>query len=423
MKLFGVTAPTTGSGKTTVTLAFLSRLPNSTGFKVGPDYIDGGLSSAVTGNRTWNIDRWIQGRAYENVLAHASENYDYGVVEGVMGLHDSGSVIDLSTYYYFRKFSIPYVLVVDVSKTAESAYYMAKGFLGHLALGVVLNGYGSERHLDMVSSPFRKHGIRIIGAIPRNNEFTIPERHLGLHTAQELTGLKEKANSVSRYLDLSFTETLPERKFVQKPEPQMMNTGKNIWVAHDKAFSFYYADSLKTLEALGNVHYFSPLKGEYPENPHMVYLGGGYPELYPNELSRNVKLREDLAAFSESGGLVIAECGGLMFLEREMDTETGPVPMAGVFSGSVRKNSRLTLGYTKLRARSSSLLFAKGEIAMGHEFHYSTIDDSGTKTLVNLLGKGIDGMDGLSTKNTFGSYSHFSLGRYSRRLSRKLGSF
>ncbi len=420
MKLFGVAAPTTGSGKTSITLAILSRLGKATAFKIGPDYIDGGLSSAITGNRTWNIDRWIQGRAYSQVIPAAAQKFDFGVVEGVMGLRDSGSPIDLSTYYYFRKFRIPYILVVDVSRMAESAYYLARGFLGPLSLGVVLNRYGSERHLEMVSRPFREHGVRIIGAVPGSSEYTIPERHLGLHTASEITGLREKAAAMAAHIDMSFLDDLPERAFIMPNLKERPSAGKSIWVAQDKAFNFYYADSITALEGLGSLNYFSPIAGEYPEDPDLVYFGGGYPELYPSELSSNNRLRKIIADFSESGGNIIAECGGLMYLEKNMETDQGVFPMAGIFQGTVRKNSRLTLGYTKLMATENTPLFRKGEIAMGHEFHYSTIQDPGRKALHNLIGRGIDGDDGLVLKNTMGSYSHFSLSRYSKRLRKAL---
>ena len=420
MKVFGITAPMTGSGKTTVTLAFLSRLKNSTGFKIGPDYIDGGLSSRVTGNRTWNIDRWIQGKAYSSVLAGAASKYDYGVVEGVMGLYDSGSPINMSTYYYFRKFSIPYVLVIDVSKLAESAYYIAKSFITRFTLGVVINRYASQRHLEMVSKPFTEHGIPIIGAIPREDRFTVPERHLGLHTGQEMDDILEKASLVSNYLEMDFIENLPEREFQQPSPARISGGGKKIWIALDRAFNFYYADSIWALERIGNVNYFSPVSGEYPENPDMVYFGGGYPELYAPELSANHALSGMIRDYSESGGNIIAECGGLMYLEKEMETESGVYSLGGIFNGTVKKNERLTLSYTQLKAVQDSLLFRKGEVVRGHEFHYSSIVDQGEKSLVNIIGKGIDGMDGLKIKNTLGSYSHFSLNRYSKRLERKI---
>ncbi|MCL5782338.1 MAG: cobyrinate a,c-diamide synthase [Candidatus Thermoplasmatota archaeon] len=420
MKVIGISAPMTGSGKTSVTLAVLSHLKNAIAFKIGPDYIDGGLSSVISGTRTMNLDRWIQGRNYVHLFAEASRKYDYGVVEGVMGLHDSGSQNNLSTHYYFRKFGIPYILVVDVKKMAESAYYMARGSLGSGAIGVIINNYVSEKHLEMVAREFRKRGVKIIGAIPYMEELKIPGRHLGLHTSLEVGNLREIAEKISRYIDFSFLEDLPD---VTYPLPKRNNAGetdKEIWIAYDRAFNFYYADSLSFLEGMGHVRYFSPIEDEVPENPDFIYLGGGYPELYADQLSRSHKLMSFLRDYSESGKPLLAECGGLMYLEGRMESDRGELKMTGIFNGIVRKNSKLKLAYTKLLAKEDTLLFRKGEIAYGHEFHYSDVEDSDPKVLKNLIGRGIDGNDGLQFRNTIGSYSHFSLERYKKRLARSI---
>ena len=423
MKVFGVTAPSTGSGKTTVSMAFLSVLKNSVACKIGPDYIDPGLEKAVSGKNAFNIDRWIDGRPYLDVLNRLSLKYDYAVVEGVMGLYDSGSPIDLSTHFYFHKFAIPYVLVVDCSKTAESTYYIAKGFLGRRCLGVILNNYGSEKHLDMVRKEFTSHGVRIIGAIPRKDEYSIESRHLGLHTGIETENVREKAERVSKYLDLTFLDELNEFKPEHRvPSVSIESSNLNIWVAYDRAFNFYYSRSLEYLDRIGKVTYFSPLAGEYPENADLVYLGGGYPEIYAGDLSRNQKCRSEILKLSESGSGVIAECGGLMYLEDRIVDGDQEFKMAGVFPGSVRMDKRLTLSYTKLLVESGSLMFSRGETVYGHEYHYSTTEDSSPKFLRNLIGRGIDGtMDGLSIKNTQATYSHFSLERYGKRLIRNLG--
>ena len=422
MKVIGITAPSTDSGKTTVTLAILSKLSNSTGVKIGPDYIDGGISSKLTGNRTWNMDRWIQGRNYANILPSLADSFDYAVVEGVMGMYDSGSQIDLSTNYYFEKLEIPYILVVDISKLAESAYHIASGFLRKSNIGVILNKYSSDKHLEMVSREFKKHGVRIIGAIPNDKEYSIPQRHLGLYTSLEIENLRTMAEKISRNIDFSFIEeagTIKSRNVKRKSSSHVLHRNDvKIAVAFDKAFNFYYSDSLFRLEEIGKVQYFSPIKGEPPEDSDFVYLGGGYPELYADELSRNYKVSEFLKNHSESGKPILAECGGLMYLEKEMATDKGNLKMVGVFDGVVNKNSKLTLGYTKLRSKRPSILFGKGELVYGHEFHYSTISDDSEKVLTNILGKGISGEDGIQVHNTLGTYSHFSLSRYFKRLSR-----
>ncbi|MEM0141422.1 MAG: cobyrinate a,c-diamide synthase [Thermoplasmatales archaeon] len=420
MKLIGIAAPMTGSGKTTVSISLLSRIKKSVGIKVGPDYIDTGLLSRVSGQRAWNIDRWIQGKSYGKIFQRLAGKYDVGVVEGVMGLYDSGFKVDVSTMYYFRKFKVPYILVIDVSKLADSAYYIAKSFLSKNAVGVILNKYGSEKHLEMVSKPFKKNRVKIVGAIPADENVAIEERHLGLKTAGEIADVKGIAERVSRHIDFSFLDDLPEYVSNEDSYENGSSGSKSIWVAFDNAFNFYYADSLEALERLGKVHYFSPIKGEIPEDPDLIYIGGGYPELYSEALSSQKKLLKFMKDYSGSGGRAIAECGGLMYLEKEILVNGSRYEMTGVFQGSVSMNNRPVIGYTELSVLKDSILLKKGETARGHEFHYSSINDPGYKSMKNLIGRGIDGYDGRVERNVLGSYSHFSLSAHYKRLQRVL---
>ena len=194
-------------------------------------------------------------------------------------------------------------------------------------------------------------------------------------------------------------------------------------MAYDNAFNFYYGESLDFLGRIGKIHYFSPLKGEIPENPHMIYLGGGYPELYASSLSGNSDLSHALRTFSEQGVPILAECGGLMYLESAFESEGASMKFPGIFGGRVKMTGKLTLGYTKLNVLKDNLLFRRGETVYGHEYHYSEIEDSSEKTMQNILGKGIKGYDGLYKMNTQGSYSHFDLMRYGKRLARSIEKF
>ena len=418
MKIFGISAPYTGSGKTTVTLALLSRLKNSTSVKIGPDYIDKSLHSTVSGINPYNLDRWLQGPGYKNIFLSSIANFDYAVIEGVMGLYDSGSPMKLNSIYYFRRMNIPYILVVDVYKVAESGYYIAKSFITGLCIGVIINNYAGERHLEMVSKPFLDHGIKILGAIPRRKEFELPERHLGLSTDAPEGNIRKIAMKVSEFLNLDFLEDLPEIK----PEPADLfapdqTSGKyNIYIAKDSAFNFYYEDSIETLRRIGEVHYFSPLKNEVPEDADFIYLGGGYPELFSGELSRKFKTLDYIRNFSESGKIIVGECGGLMYMESAIETPNGRNKLLGIFEGLVKENGKLTISYTQMKVIKDTPLFKRNDIVRGHEFHYSSIVDDGEKSMLMEIGKGIDGMDGLISVNSFGSYSHFSLSRYSKRL-------
>ncbi|WP_393971109.1 cobyrinate a,c-diamide synthase [Oxyplasma meridianum] len=423
MKVIGVTAPSTGSGKTSVSLALLSSLNNSVSVKVGPDYIDGSLGSAVSGKPAHNLDRWIQGRDFMRRFRWLSSVYDFAVVEGVMGMYDSGSPVNLSTDYYFRKIGIPYILVIDVSKLAESAYYIAKGFIGRNCIGVVINNFYSEKHLIIVRKAFSDHGVPIIGEIPHAEELKIPERHLGLKTAGEMPDIREKAVHFSQFIDFSFIDKLKDIPLIPEDRKPLLVGGGNIYVAYDNAFNFYYGESLDFLGRIGKLHYFSPLKGEIPENPHMIYLGGGYPELYASKLAEKSHLNHALKTYSDQGVPILAECGGLMYLESTFESKESSLKFPGIFGGSVKMTGKLTLGYTKLNVLKDNLLFRRGEVVYGHEYHYSDIEDSWEKTMQNVLGKGIQGYDGLYSMNTQGSYSHFDLMRYGKRLSGSIAKF
>ena len=414
MKVFGIASPYTGSGKTLATLGFLSAIPGSISFKIGPDYIDGQLHSAVSGHRALNIDRWIQGRSYSLVLKRNS-SYSAGIVEGVMGLYDSGSHMDLSTIYYFKKLGIRYILVVDAEKTAESTYYIAKGFLTKLCIGVIINNYYGEGHLRMVTKTFLDHGVRIIGSIPHDNDLAIKERHLGLVNSIPESRIREIGSKVSGYLDTSFLEEINETESLRNNEDQ--HDGRyRIYVAMDDAFSFYYQSSINFLSRLGSVTYFSPLRGEIPDNPDFIYIGGGYPEIYASRLSSQKTLRRRMKSFSEEGVPIMAECGGLMYLESKLQDGESAYEMCGIFPGKAIMSKKLTIGYTKLRAVNGNPIFRDGEIVYGHEFHYSTIDDDHQKSFITINGHGINGMDGITANRTIGSYSHIDLERYGRRI-------
>lgn len=422
MKLFGITAPFTGSGKTLATLALLSRMQDSISFKIGPDFLDGQIHSSVSGVRSPTIDRWLQGSAYKGIPCYFGEQYSIGIVEGVMGFYDSGMKKDLSTYYYFTRFGIPYIVVLNVWNMAESAFNVAKGFIRKNCLGVIINNYASEKHLEMIRQKFEGKGVRVIGAIPHSNSLSLPERHLGLDNSVDPERIRKIALESGKYIDISFMEDIPDFPCNDMPASGESQGNKNIWIAYDNAFNFYYETSIRSLKRIGEIHYFSPLKDEVPEDPDMVYIGGGYPEIYADTLSKSSKTISGLRDAFESGIPILAECGGLMYLEDRIETERGSRKLTGIFPGVVNANGRLTLSYTRMRAERSSILFRKGETVYGHEFHYSSITDPSEKILRNLTGRGIDGKDGIQYRRTFGSYSHFDLDRYSRRIERAINS-
>lgn len=415
MKLLGITAPFTGSGKTTVTLAIAEYLKNSSIFKIGPDYIDAGLARSITGYAE-NIDRFIEGKNYKKLLCSASSKFDYAVFEGVMGLHDSGLSFDNSTYYYFKKLGIPHLIVIDVSRLAESAYYIYRGMKNPLTLGVIINNYHGEKHLSMVEKEFLKHNVKIYGRIPYDKDVKVEERHLGLKTFLENKDLKEKIRKIQKYINFEFTNDLPELKCSFNENIKKLN--KKIYVAMDRAFNFYYQYNLDLLSSLGNVKFFSPLNNDYVEDADFIYLGGGYPEIYKDTLENSLKTRDSILDNFERGRTIYGECGGLMYLMEKITDGRKDFRMLGIFEGRAIEESRLTLGYTELVAEKNYFIFNRMEKIRGHEFHYSQIETPGPFALKVEMGKGINGKDGLYRKNAFASYTHIHFFPYRNRIIR-----
>ncbi|MGC8663139.1 MAG: cobyrinate a,c-diamide synthase [Thermoplasmata archaeon] len=413
VKLIGVSAPYTGSGKTTVTLALASHLRNSAVFKIGPDFIDTGLARSITGYAE-NIDRFIENVNYKKLLCEASQKYEYGIFEGVMGLHDSGLEFDNSTYFYFKKLGIPHIIVMDVSKLAENAYYIFKGLKNSLTLGVIINNYHGEKHLKIVEKEFEKHNVKIFGRIPFDKNLYIEERHLGLKTFLENPELKTKINMIQKYLNYDFVELLPEFKCQYKEN--FSNLNLNIGIAMDAAFNFYYQYNLNLLSTLGNVNFFSPLADDHLEDFDFIYIGGGYPEIYKENLEKSERTREFLIEHVQNNRVLYGECGGLMYLMDYLTDGKKNYKMVGIFKGKVLEKSGLTLGYTELLAEKDYFVFKKGDIIKGHEFHYSNIESEGPFSLKVKMGKGIGGNEGLYKNNAFASYTHLHFFPYKLKI-------
>ncbi|MEN6437225.1 MAG: cobyrinate a,c-diamide synthase [Syntrophobacter sp.] len=474
-----------GCGKTTITLgllaAFRARGLKVQPFKVGPDFIDPGLHTQIAGFRSSHLDGWMLSRElnvslFNRLLSEA----DLGLVEGVMGLFDGyeGASDAGSSAQMAKWLGIPVILVVDARSMARSAAALIYGFRNfdpdlNLA-GVIFNRIGSPVHLQYLKEAIGANlpGLMILGGIPTEDPVRIPERHLGLVTADEM-GLdgewqRKLAELIERSLDLdlllektaymerpvseaphstgwgaesvprarggissaagesrdseSFSDSKPDGArqpvFDRRPEstPQPVPDGKpvaiippaygrmvggdattvssiereealspqvsgpcraTIGVARDAAFCFYYPENLELLENAGaRLHFFSPISGEcFPDECSGVYLGGGYPELFCEAISKNRIFLEMLRNRAAEGMPVYAECGGLMTLGRFIDSVDGRrVPMAGILPFGTRMlGRRRALGYTEVILRKTCLFGEPGMSIRGHEFHYSEI--------------------------------------------------
>ena len=378
-----------GVGKTTVATGIMAachrRGLRVQGFKVGPDFIDPTFHQAATGRSSHNLDGWMLSRETNmKIFERETQDADVAVIEGVMGLFDGKSSPSLcgTSAEIAIWLDAAVVLVLDAAAMAGSAAAIVHGFdtlVPELRLsGVVCNKVASANHYgylrDAIASRCRPAPI---GYLPRDAGFAIPERHLGLHLAQEaMTGerLDRLAQWIESNLDLNrLLEVSVRQSAVASPLPESLRQPHRarIGIARDAAFCFYYRDNLELLRDLGaELIDFSPIADSaLPEGLDGLYLGGGYPELHAEALAENESMRSAIAGFH---GPVYAECGGFMYLMREIvDAAGGAWPMAGIFPTAARMQKRLAkLGYVEVQSAATE----GWGLARGHEFRYSMMD-------------------------------------------------
>ncbi|PID72738.1 MAG: cobyrinic acid a,c-diamide synthase [Desulfobulbus propionicus] len=419
-----------GCGKTTVTLGIMAALQQRglhvQPFKCGPDFIDPTLHQMVTGRISRNLDVRMCGASFTTATYQRNtQACDCAVIEGVMGLFDGG---DGSGATLAAQLNVPVILVVDVRSAAESVAAVIKGFATldekTRIAGIICNRVGSAKHKQMIEDAVNQyHPIPIIGFLPRNEEITIPSRHLGLHMGEEnplnKDGQQQLVAMMEQHLDLDLLLKLAEQtgsptyssQAIAQVQPEQQPV--RIGVARDEAFCFYYEDNLDMLVAAGaELIPFSPLHDQsLPEHLDGLYLGGGYPELFARQLSENRLMREHIKAFADSNKPLYGECGGFMYLTSSItDLEGETYPMAGVFAFATTMQQRLRrLGYRQPRLTCDSWLAAKGTLLHGHEFHYSAVTKPDATPQAYLLDDGRP--EGYTYKNTLAGYVHLHWGR------------
>ncbi|MDH4163234.1 MAG: cobyrinate a,c-diamide synthase [Nitrospirota bacterium] len=428
-----------GSGKTTVTLGLMAALRKKglavQPFKAGPDFIDAGLHRLAADQISRNLDLWMCGPDYVKAcFAKHAAGSDIAVVEGVMGLYDG----DRSTATLAALLDLPVVLVVDAYGMAESAGAVVRGFVEcgvrsaecggrqepiYFA-GVIFNRVASESHFERVKNSVRD--IPVLGYLPRDLNFEIPHRHLGLTTVEENPLGKE---SLSRLADVML-ERINIDKIIQnagnrnkendnREGAEDAKNGKpvRIAIARDRAFSFYYEDNLDMLRAGGaKIIHFSPLADEAIPDADAVYFGGGYPELHAEALSRNESMRASVRNWAESGNAMYAECGGLMYLSQAITGDGVKFPMAGIFPFETRMLGKPRLGYRAVALREDSIIGRAGDVRRGHEFHYSEIvgvNAGSAYQVTDSRGKALPD-EGFRYKRTLASYIHLHFGSDAR---------
>ena len=400
-----------GVGKTTVTLALIACLRRRglvvQPFKGGPDFLDTTHHTRIAGRSARNLDTWMLSQAANvDVLREASSGADAVVVEGMMGLFDGkdGLTETGSSAEIAKLLGLPVLLVVDAAKSARSVAAVVLGFEsfdpGLRLAGVILNRAASERHFAMLSAAIGAScRTPVLGWLPRTPAIAIPERHLGLHAAvasndrnpEEREDVEAQVEALAALAEkhLDMEKLLGLGEWSAPPAPHRPSTSSairlsrdsespvRIGVPRDDAFLFYYEDNLDLLRRAGTeIVEFSPVAdAALPLGLDALYLGGGYPELYAEQLSANAAMRAEVRAFAASGRPVYAECGGLLYLAETLAKADGAVwPMAGVFPLHAEMTARLVdFGYVTVTLTNDCLLGPAGAVVRGHSFHYSRL--------------------------------------------------
>ncbi len=447
-------------GKTTVCIGLSGTLRvrgfEVQSFKVGLDYIDPGFHTLVSGRPSRNLDGFLMPpEVVKEIFVRGCEGADIAVIEGVRGLYEGLNYSDDvgSTAQIAKILHCPVILVVDAGSITRSVAALVNGYKSFdpevQLSGVILNNIGSERHREKAELAVEKYsGVKVIGKIPRRSDLGISMRHLGLITATECKNRWNEFNSVLNEINKTVEENVDIKVLLamvksasrieeadSKIFTEKRDRGKElkvrIAVAFDEAFNFYYQDTLDLLSLEGaELVYFSPIRDKkLPEGVDTVYIGGGFPEIYGEELSSNTQMLDAVKDFYDRYGVIYAECGGLMYLMEQLEytplqdlpgrkTELhrgGSFEMCGVIKGLVRFGEKRVVNYVEGEFRKDCILGKKGSRFKGHEFHHSEIilKENVDFAYKMLRGEGIkDGMDGIVSKNCLASFAHLHAASY-----------
>ncbi len=411
-----------GCGKTTVSCAILQALVNRGlnvgAFKCGPDYIDPMFHSRIIGAKSGNLDSFFfSENTLRYLLMKNGLDRDVSIIEGVMGFYDGMGLTTTkgSTYEVSQITDSPVVLVVGAKGASLSVLAVIQGFLSlypeNNIRGVILNQCSTMTYPALAKTIEERFGIKALGFLPKLTECTLESRHLGLVTAAEVEGLKEKmqlmAQQAEKTIDLDGILELAKEAPMVNAEPVVLPKLEpvRIAVAKDNAFCFYYEDSLEALTEMGaELIPFSPLSdSKLPEDIQGLYLGGGYPELYVDVLSQNTSMLASIQAALNRGLPCIAECGGFMYLTEAI----GDSPMVGYLPGSSFNTGKLMrLGYVNLTAKTDHLLCNAGQAIPAHEFHHWDCTQPGDDfTATKRNGRSWD--CAVATPKLYAGYPHF----------------
>ncbi|MBE3581142.1 MAG: cobyrinate a,c-diamide synthase [Thermoanaerobacteraceae bacterium] len=424
-------APHGRSGKTILTLGLVAALVKRglrvQPFKKGPDFIDPSWLSLAAGRPCRNLDLYfVSPQELRRLFVWGCREADVAVIEGAMGLFDgldmkgSGSTAEIAL-----ALEAPVLLVVDTTRMTRSVAALVRGFQdfdSRLRLsGVILNRVARPRHENMLRRAIEEYtDLPVLGALPKDDAYLIPDRHLGLipaaergdlHRALEATrAAVEGAVDVDRIWDIARTaRPVPGEGVPAYSAPQR---GVSLGVIKDRVFHFYYPENLEALVGAGTrLVLVDSLKDSCLPAVDGLYIGGGFPEVFAAELEANAALRRSIRRAAEEGLPIYAECGGLIYLARRLYLDGKVFEMVGALPLDVQLEKKPQgHGYTLLEARPGNPFFSPGSRVKGHEFHHSRVinlerEKIGFAYRV-LRGNGVeDGFDGILYRQILASYN------------------
>lgn len=436
MKRIVLAGTSSNVGKTSMTLSILKGFCkkgfNVQPFKVGPDYIDPAFHSHITGRKSRNLDLFMMGEeGVKYSFIKNMKNADIGVVEGVMGMFDGASTQKDtgSTAHLSKVLKAPVLLIIDGSGIAASAAAMVKGYMTYdpevEVSGVLVNKVSGDHHYQLIKTAIERDlHIPCLGYLKKNPDIQLGSRHLGLVPAGELASLNAKIETLGEMaletidLDAIYELTEGMNPLQTAFELPLMQEHESIRIAiaRDRAFNFYYEDNLDYLRELGGeLVEFSPLEdSELPEQIHGLVIGGGFPEVFAEELTANEKMRKALHEAIEDGLPTYAECGGFMFLNQQIvNFRNESFEMLQIFNGVSEMTSRLQrFGYVDVELNQDTVIGQKGWKLKGHEFHRSLVTGINNAEFAYNVQKIRDGKllkewkGGASKGNVLGAYAH-----------------
>lgn len=413
MKSLMVTAPSSNTGKTLISLGIIRSLKNRgkdvRAFKTGPDFLDTKLLSKASGQRAGNLDIHLMGS--EGLRLSLSMNRgDYAIIEGAMGYFDGiYNTYENSSCHISKELGIPALLVYSPKGEMFSAIPKIKGmvdFKNSKIKGLILNN--TKKHLyPLYKEQIEKYiGIKVLGYVEEDKELKIRKGPLGLNPYEKdleqlLDRLGEKIEETVNINGL--VELMEEQKIRDYKLPNKRRL--RVAIAYDEAFYFYYNENLDLLEKICHVEYFSPLKDSQIPPCDLLYIGGGHPELYKEELSKNKTMLRSIRVMAEDSGFIYGEAGGMEYLSQSI----GDYPMAGILPGkSYATNSLRRFGYTYMELMEDTILGRKGDIISAHEYHKSTMDLKGNIFRISKPKSKRRWKCGYRYKNVLASYGHIN---------------